>query len=95
MYFGVGLLSFAILATGWPLNPETNGCQNWETFSYYFFDHFLLPIFFSLFLFLEILNVSSMFLIFCSYFPSLCLFLGFLFFLEDFLYFFPNSSIFF
>jgi len=39
--FGVGHLYSMVLATDWPLNPETNGYQDWEIFPNYFFDHFL------------------------------------------------------
>ena len=71
-----------VLATGWPLSLETNGCQYHEICSNYFFDHFLPFIFFLLTLLLSLslnLNLFFVFLIFCFYFPSLCLFLSFFF----------------
>lgn len=88
-----------VLATGWPLSLETNGCQYHKICSNYFFDHFLLFIFFLLSLLLSLslsLNLNLLcFLPFASIFHLFVFFFPSFFNLGDFLSFSSNSSIFF
>lgn len=96
--FAVRYFSSLVLATGRSLNPETSGCQYWEIFWNYFFDHFLPFIFFLLsplppFLKSWTYPLCFLFLLLLSISLSSVFFL-FFFFLGDFLNFSSNSSIF-
>lgn len=67
MGFGVGYFSSRVLATGWSLSLETNGCQYQEICSNYFFDHFLPFTFFLLSLLLSLSLLKSELILCVSY----------------------------